>query len=177
MRRVMVVTVLLAVCVLALGTGCYTVLRHPTGSDIVAEGTYYRSCADCHADASFYHPYGNPYYTYGRSQYGWDDYYGQPWWYDSYWWDGSDHYHHGDDGYDYDGPQVETGERHLWSPQGWAMQGFGFSRPDQGSNRSPSNPPEQPREQDKKKDEKKKEEKKTEGKDERSLWDTPKRGF
>jgi hypothetical protein len=174
MRRLLAVAVLLAVSLLVAGTGCYTVLRHPTGSDIVQEGSYYRGCSDCHADAAFYHPYGgSPYYNYGQSNYGWGGYYGRPWWYDDYWGWGNDHGDHG-----YEGPDVETGQRHLWSPDGWAPQGWGFSRPESGTRMTPSTPPpEQPRDEDKKKDEPKKEEKKTtEDKDTRSIWDTPKRG-
>ncbi|MBN2565238.1 MAG: hypothetical protein JXB46_05970, partial [Candidatus Eisenbacteria bacterium] len=168
---------------LIAGTGCYTVLRHPTGSDIVQEGSYYRSCSDCHADAAYYHPYGNSYYNYGRSSYGWGGYYGQPWWYDDYWWWDHDH---GDD--DYDGPRVETGQRHLWSTDGWAPQGWGFSRPESGTQltpstpSTPSTPTEQPKEKEKKKeaqmkDQPKKDDKKSEDKDKRDLWDAPKRGF
>jgi hypothetical protein len=169
----MTAAVLLAVSFLIVGTGCYTVLRHPTGSDVVREGAYYRSCADCHADAPFYHPYGHRYYRYGRSHYGWGGYYGRPWWYDNYWWWD----HHDDDDYDdYDGPRVETRERHLWSEGGWAPQGWGFSRP--GTSPPTSAPPSRPRDDgDEKKNESKKKEEKKEDKDKRSLWDNPKRGF
>jgi hypothetical protein len=172
MRRLLTAAVLLAVSFLIAGTGCYTVLRHPTGSDIVQEGSYYRSCADCHADAAYYHPFGHHrYYNYGRSHYGWGGYYGRPWWYDDYWWWDP---HHDDD--DYDGPQVETGERHLWSSEGWAPQGWGFSRPG-SSPRVPARPPQRPRDDDEdKKDENKKKEEKKEDKDKRSLWNRPKRG-
>jgi hypothetical protein len=115
--------ILLVVVLLSAG-GCYTVLRHPTGSDITYQGSYGRSCADCHAGAEFYHPY----YSYGRSNYYWNDYYGHPWWYNDYWW--WDHHDGGNDG---EAPDVEQGERHLWSPGGWASGGWGFVKPGGGT--------------------------------------------
>jgi uncharacterized protein YceK len=169
MRRTAIAVALLAVSVLLLTTGCYTVLRHPTGSEIVQEGQYYRSCADCHADAAYYHPYGHRYYNYGRSHYGWSGYYGYPWWYnDNWWWDDHGHHHDYDD---YDGPEVETGTRHLWSSDGWASGGWGFVKPG-SSPRSPSSPQRKPDTDDKK--EEKKEEKK-ESEDDRNLWTKPKK--
>ena len=95
--------------------------------------------------------------------------------YDDYWW--WDPYH-GDDG-DYEGPEVERGERHLWSPGGWATKGWGFTRPESGVRSEPprSRPPgtsiSQPAEEPKK--EEKKEEKK-ETTEERSLWRSGKKG-
>ena len=174
MRRLLAAAVLVVVSLLIAGAGCYTVLRHPTGSSVMYEGSYYKSCADCHADAAFYHPYGHPYYRYGQSHYGWGSYYGRPWWYDDYWWWDP---HHDDD---YEGPEVETGTRHLWSPEGWAPQGWGFSRPDAGAD-TPSRP-EQPRDDDKKprrqEAEKRKENKsEDDDDDDRNLWDKPKRSF
>lgn len=118
--------------------GCYTVLRHPTGSEVTADSGHssygYRSCADCHADAAYYHPY----YRYGSSHYRWNGYYGSPWWYDDWWWYG-DHY---DDDYDYDGepgPEPETGTRHLWGAGGWPTKGWGF-----GSSDAPESGPRTP---------------------------------
>ena len=127
MRRIALGLALLAVSLLLLNAGCYTVLQHPTGSSVVQEGSYYRTCGDCHADAAYYHPYGrsysHPYYRYGRSHQRWGSYYGSPWWYDDYWqWDPYD-----DHDYDYEGPEVETGTRHLWSSGGWATRGWGSS--------------------------------------------------
>lgn len=172
MRRISYAVALVALFLLLLNTGCYTVLRHPTGSNVVQEDTYYRSCADCHADAAYYHPYSQPYYS---SHYGWGSYYGSPWWYDDYYWY--------DPGYDYDddyiGPKVETGGRHLWSTGGW---GFGTSR--SGSrNPAPSvtspgqkNDKNAKKKEAEKKDEKKDEKKKDEKKDdERNLWKKPTR--
>lgn len=104
-------------------SGCYTVLRHPTGESVVYEGSYYKTCADCHSDASYYHPY----YSYGRSHYRWSDYYGYPWWYDDYWW--WDPYH---DGAHEDGPEVEQGTGHLWGSGGWPSGGWGFTSPSTG---------------------------------------------
>ena len=123
--------VLLAVaffCLLA-GSGCYTVLSHPSASDPTMGwdyygAGYYRSCADCHADAAFYHPY----YHYGRSHDLWGDYYGYPWWYDDYWWWDPD-----DDGGE-PGPPVETGTRHIWGSEGGGHKGWSFVLP-------PSPPP------------------------------------
>lgn len=145
-------------------SGCYTVLRHPTGESVAYEGSYYRTCADCHADASFYHPY----YTYGGSHYRWRDYYGYPWWYDDYWWYPYDH-----DGQE--GPEVKRGERHLWGDSGWATKGWGFTSPapgktrDRGTQSDDTKPPEV-----KPKD---KEEKKEEKKDQPHLWKKKKKGF
>jgi len=172
MRRISYAVALFALFLLFLNAGCYTVLRHPTGSSVVQEDTYYRSCADCHADAAYYHPYSEPYYS---SHDRWGGYYGSYWWYDDYWcWDPCYDY---DD--DYIGPQVETGGRHLWSTGGW---GFGTSG---SSTRSPSPSVTSPgqktdknakkkeaEKKDEKKDEKKKEEKKD---DERNLWKKPTR--
>ena len=133
---------LLAVLLLLLSAGCYTVLQHPTGSSIASEDTYYRSCADCHADAAYYHPFGHPYYTYGRSHYRWGSYYGSPWWYDNYWW-WDDHHDHDYD-HEYDGPEIETGTRHLWGAGGWPSSGWGFSPPGTGDGTAPSRPVEPP---------------------------------
>jgi hypothetical protein len=114
-------------------TGCYTVLRHPTAESVVHEDGYYKTCADCHADASFYHPY----YTYGLSHYRWRDYYGYPWWYDDYWW--WDPYDDGDDG---DAPEVKRGTGHLWGSGGWPSGGWGLRSPSSGDAESPpTNPP------------------------------------
>ena len=176
MKRMAHAVVLFAVSLLVLSAGCYTVLQHPTGSSVVQEGSYYRSCADCHADAAYYHPYSHPYYSYGRSHSRWGSYYGSPWWYNDYWaWDPYyDHHHHD---HDYEGPEVETGTRHLWSSGGWASSGWGFSRPGSGTGRAtaPANVPSK-KDNDKKKDEKKDEEKEKE-KEERNLWKKPKKGF
>ena len=83
MKRIALALALLAVSLLVLNAGCYTVLQHPTGGSVVQQDTYYRSCADCHADAAYYHPYSHPYYS---SHYRWGGYYGDPWWYDDYYW-------------------------------------------------------------------------------------------
>jgi len=168
MKRTSYVVALLAVSLLLLTTGCYTVMRHPTGDTVAHEGSQYRSCADCHADAAYYHPYSHPYNTYGYSQYGWSGYYGSPWWYNDYWW-WDDHYDH-----DYDAPPVETGTRHLWSSDGWASGVWGFTKPG-ASVRTPSPPPPPKKKDDGKKEDGKKE---AEKKDEtRDLWKKPKKGF
>lgn len=174
MKRTAQAVALLAVSLVVLSAGCYTVLRHPTGSSIVQEGAYYRSCADCHADAAFYHPYGHRYYTYGGSHYRWRDYYGWPWWQYDYWWDDWDHH---DSDYDYDGPEIETGRRHLWSSDGWASGGWGFTKPESGTRMPP--PPSQGsgRKDEQKEEPRKKDEKKEKEKDERHLWKKPKKGF
>lgn len=112
-------------------SGCYTVLRHPTGESVVYEGAYYKTCADCHADATYYHPY----YTYGRSHYRWRDYYGYPWWYDDYWW-----YPYDDGDYE-EGPEVKRGTGHLWGSGGWPSGGWGLRSPSSGES---SDPPAQP---------------------------------
>ncbi len=126
MRRSRLFQISLVLVVLLAASGCYTVLRHPTGPAVVSGGAYYRTCADCHADAAFYHPY----YHYGWSHYGWRAYYGSPWWYDDYWWCPDDEEVAGD------GPEIERGTRHLWGAGGWASRGWGFSRPSgQGQSR------------------------------------------
>ena len=119
MKRLAMLAGVLFVLALLATTGCYTVLRHPTGTDVVEGGSYYRSCADCHADAEYYHPY----YRYGRSHYRWNDYYGYPWWYDDYWW--RDHDHHDDGGESID---VERGGRHLWGTGSSGTGGWGFTK-------------------------------------------------
>ena len=180
MRRLSYALAILAVSLLLLNAGCYTVLKHPTGSRVVQYDTYYKSCADCHADAAYYHPYSQPYYS---SHYGWGSYYGSPWWCDDYYWY--------DPCYDYDddyiGPKVETDTRHLWGSSGWASGGWGFTKPGSGSSVAP--PPRQPgqkktepkektkvKEKEKPK-EKEKENEKEKPKDERDLWKKPKKGF
>jgi len=175
MKRTAQAVLLLAVALLLLSAGCYTVLRHPTGAHVVQEGSYYKSCADCHADAAYYHPYSHPYYRYGRSHYGWSGYYGSPWWYNDYWW-WDDNYHGHDHDQDYDPPNVEEGQRHLWSSDGWASGGWGFVKPG-SSTRRPSSPPSDQQRKDEKKEEKKEENKEKE-KDDRHIWDKPKKkGF
>jgi len=168
MKRIALAVALLTVSLLLLNAGCYTVLKHPTGSSVVQEGTNYRSCSDCHADAAYYHPYGHPYYSYGSSHYGWGSYYGAPWWYDDYWW--------WDPGYDHEPPRVETGTRHLWSSGGWAPGGWGFSKSGSGTRRPPP-PATPPVKKDNKNDDKKKDEQKEKEEGERHLWTKPKKGF
>jgi hypothetical protein len=167
MRRPAFVLLTSAVLLLLLvSAGCYTVIKHPTGSNVVQHDSFYRSCADCHADASYYHPYGHPYYSYGRSHYGWSGYYGYPWWYDDYWW-----WDYGDSDSGGDAPPVETGKRHLWSSDGWASGGWGFRKPPTGETASPPPAPEA----EKKDDEKKQDEKKDD--DGKHLWKPRKKGF
>ena len=123
MRRSLWVVGFLVLLSLFAVSGCYTVLRHPTGESVVYEGDYYKTCADCHADASYYHPY----YTYGMSNYRWRDYYGYPWWYDgSWWWDPYDHGDHEP------GPEAQSGTGHLWGTGGWPSGGWGFGTPSSG---------------------------------------------
>ena len=167
MRRARIAGAIAALVLLLLLAGCYTVLRHPTGTDVVSTGPGYRTCADCHADAAFYHPY----YHYGRSHRWWGAYSGYPWWYHDYWW-----YPDGYDPDDVEGPPVEKGSRHLWSSGGWPSGGWGFTAPpssDGGTERPQNQPPKQHQQsQEQKKDDEKKEEK-----DERHLWDQKKKGF
>jgi len=161
--------VLLILVLILSATGCYTVLRHPTGPDVSYRGAYVKSCGDCHTDAQFYHPY----YRYGRSHYYWNDYYGHPWWYDDYWW--WDHH----DGYEGDPPDVERGERHLWSPGGWATGGWGFVKPD-GSSSERTTPSKEGEADDSKHSSEQQEAKKLDEKDsdDRNLWkDGKKKGF
>ncbi|MFH1690147.1 MAG: hypothetical protein ABIE42_07905 [Candidatus Eisenbacteria bacterium] len=176
MKRTAQAGALLVVSLLLLNTGCYTVLQHPTGSSVAHEGSAYRSCADCHADAAYYHPYSHPYYSYGRSHNRWGSYYGSPWWHNDHWqWDQYDYDHDYD--HDYDAPEVETGTRHLWSPGGWASSGWGFAKPGSGTSRA-TPPANLSSKKDDKKDDKKDEEKDEEKeKDERNLWKKPKKGF
>jgi hypothetical protein len=181
MRRILYAVALLAVSVVLLNAGCYTVLQHPTGSSMVQQDTYHRSCADCHADAAYYHPYNQPYYS---SHDRWGGYYGSYWWYDDYYW--YDPYYdpcYDDD--DYIGPKVETGTRHLWGSGGWATRGWAFSKPGSGtgSSSSPASQPSQTKdkkktvakekEKEKEKEEKEEEKKKEEKKETRNLWKKP----
>jgi hypothetical protein len=81
--------------------GCYTILKHPAGSD---EGhqysqEYYReNCLDCHPD---YHEYPYGYYHGYYPEYyfdnpRWGRYYVYPWWWDHYWYDSGDDYYEDD---------------------------------------------------------------------------------
>ena len=158
------ITVLLT---LLLSAGCYTVLRHPVSQSVTQEDTYYRSCADCHADAAYYHPY----YNYGGSHSRWRSYYGYPWWYDDYWsW-----YPHEETG---EPREVEHGERHLWGSRGWPSGGWGFSKP--GSTAPPppvvpDRPPDDGEKDDAK--QQKPEDDDAKDQDDRHLWNKPKKGF
>ncbi|MBD3348352.1 MAG: hypothetical protein GF400_04035 [Candidatus Eisenbacteria bacterium] len=173
MKRLGTAAAVLLVILGLAASGCYTVLRHPTGPDVAYRGSYVKTCADCHAESEFYHPY----YRYGRSHSYWGGYYGSPWWYDDYWWWD---YPHGDDGGE--PPEIERGERHLWSPGGWPTKGWGVQRsgPD-GDAESQSRPSEAarsaPKRQPKKepKEEPKNDEDK-ESSEERSLWRSGKKG-
>jgi len=175
MARWRIGLMLVVLAALVATTGCYTVLRHPTGGEAVETAGYYRSCADCHANAEYYHPY----YRYGRTNTWWSGYYGNPWWYDDYWW--WDPYD-GDDG-DYEGPEVERNKRHLWSSGGWATKGWGFTRPDPDSRPEPPRvappstgnapPKHEPKQQPKKEP---KQEEKKDTSEERSLWGSGKKG-
>jgi hypothetical protein len=131
MKRTSWIAGFLTLLVVFAVSGCYTVLRHPTGDSAVYEGSYYRTCADCHADAAYYHPY----YRYGQSHYRWRDYYGYPWWYDNYWW------YPYDDDYEGDAPDARSGTGHLWGSGGWPSGGWGFHTPPPGQG---SQPPAQP---------------------------------
>ncbi len=138
MTRRQTLALMATVLLLISLAGCYTVLRHPTGSEIVESSGYasygYRTCADCHADAAYYHPY----YNYGSSHYRWNGYSGSPWWYDHDWWWYDDDYYHGDEPGD-PGPPPETGVRHLWGAGGWPTKGWGF-----GSSTAPDDGPRTP---------------------------------
>lgn len=73
----------LAICAGAIaGLGCYTMIRHPeTDMTTAGAGSMDRSCADCHADADYYH-WVDPYYTqfYRQHPASWGAYYAHPWW-------------------------------------------------------------------------------------------------
>jgi hypothetical protein len=83
-------------------------LRHPQVTDMTSDEGGRKACADCHADAQFYHDvnYGDAsWYHYYPAQ--WAAYYEYPWWYNDYWYVGSP-----DD--DTIVP-TEVGGRHVWS--------------------------------------------------------------
>lgn len=162
MKRLHVLTGIAVLMLLSATVGCYTVLRHPVAESVTYEGTYYRSCADCHADAAYYHPY----YRYGTSHTRWQGYYGYPWWYDDYWW-----YPHEDTGEPRD---VERGERHLWSPGGWASGGWGFTK---GTGTAPPPTVRPPDDQEKEEPEEKTPDDEKSDQDDRHLWTKPKKGF
>ena len=89
-----------------VGSGCYTVLKHPEGVAMVDENQNRKSCMDCHQETWLYHY--DPYW-YGSYYPGdWRYYYGRPWWYDDYWY--------------YTPPgetePVERGGRHMWTEPG-----------------------------------------------------------
>lgn len=154
-----VLLIFLVFLLLAVG-GCYTVLRHPTGPSVVTEGTHYKSCSDCHADAVYYHPY----YHYGSSHRRWSRFYGDPWWYDDYWW-----YRRSPYGGSGDGTSVESGRRHLWSKSGWASGGWGFRRPP--SQQAPPQSEQEPKKETPKSDETK------DDKQKQHIWKPRKKGF
>lgn len=162
MRRSHLLICIAGIVMLLASAGCYTILRHPAADTVTQQDSYYRSCADCHADAVYYHPY----YSYGSSHTRWQSYYGYPWWYHDYWW-----YPYGDSGEPRD---VERGERHLWSPGGWASGGWGFTK---GS--APPPPPERPPGDGDGDDSKQQEteDKDKSDQDDRHLWTKPKKGF
>jgi hypothetical protein len=159
MRKVAWALCAAAVLALLAASGCYTVLSHPAETDVVAAGSTYRSCADCHADATYYHPY----YHYGRSHERWGDYYGFPWWYSDRWW------WQPDDSSGEPRVPVETGTRHIWG-SGGGTKGWSFALP--------ATPPAQGQriegENAGQTDDGKKDEKET---DERHLWTPKKKGF
>lgn len=158
MRKIVWAVRVAALLALVAASGCYTVLSHPAETDVTTAGSGYMSCADCHADASYYHPY----YHYGRSHDRWGGYYGFPWWYYDHWWYDSD-------GGGHPSVPVETDTRHIWG-SGGGTKGWSFALP--------ATPPAQgqrtegdsaPASEDGKKDEKET--------DERHLWDSKKKGF
>jgi len=161
----------IAITMLLVTTGCYTVLRHPAGSGALDGSTYDGSmhysgvdgsCAGCHAHSDYYHPS----YRYGASHYRWNDYYGAPWWYYDDWsWNGPDY----PDGDEYDGPEVEQGTRHLWGSSGWATKGWG-GNPTPPPPRAPSSEPKTEEAKPKPKDDEKKD-------DNPDLWQNRKKGF
>jgi hypothetical protein len=178
MRRMPVTLGILLLISIFATAGCYTVLRHPTGSEIVSGEPYYRSCADCHADAEYYHPYSSYGYGYGYSNSSWRSYYGYPWWYDNYWgWD-----HQGEHNEGESNPPVEQGTGHLWGSGGWASGGWGFSTKQPAP--EPPSTTKPPKEEVKKPDDSKQQpakpdndNSKQEKKTDRNLWKPRKKGF
>jgi hypothetical protein len=89
------------------GAGCYTVLRHPEGSDLTEVDMGGAACADCHAESDLRHyvdeGWGDWYRLYPQP---WAVFYQSPWWYDDYWYAPNNPLP----------PEVpaETGQRHLW---------------------------------------------------------------
>jgi hypothetical protein len=164
MRRLRAFVAVALLLAFLLSAGCYTVLRHPVAESVTQGDTYYRSCADCHADAAYYHPY----YSYGSSHSRWSSYYGYPWWYDDYWW----WYPHEETGEPRD---VERGERHLWGSGGWASGGWGFSKRVSTTPAPP--PPADPGDDQDKDDPKEQKKPEEDSKDDRNLWKKPKKGF
>ena len=144
------------------GAGCYTLVRHPSVTELTSTEGERKACADCHADAEFYHEtaYGDEgWYDYYPEP--WAGYYEFPWWYNDYWYVAPP----------VEGPLVptEVGGRHAWSRN---SGGPGFI-PIQGDQdvENPTKPlpgdtpdkPEKPKD-DKDKDKDKKD------KDKRRLW-------
>ena len=141
MKRLSVPLWTLLILVILVLAGCYTMVKHPTGREVVYEGsydhgTYDQGCIDCHPDAAYYHPY----YGYARSHYWWNGYYGYPWWYYDCWW-----WYWCDSGGG-SGVPVETGSRHLWQTSGWASGGWAGVKgsPSRYSGMPPPPPPEKP---------------------------------
>ncbi len=86
------ITLSLAIFLLTLLiSGCYTILRHPASETNYAAEDYQANCLGCHSDYHEY-PYGyfyGDYPDYWWSSPRWGRYYAYPWWWDNYWYDGS----------------------------------------------------------------------------------------
>ncbi len=170
-RPFLVIALLLPL--IALAAGCYTVLEHPAGPEVVDDSGQ-RDCYDCHQDAAAHH--FDPFYS-GAFQYypdRWYPYYGRPWWWQNYW-----YFPPVDDP---EGVPAEMGRRHLWNrgdtdllpPAGPQIPGFpgGVSTPGAPAPPDPGNVRTETKKtgEDKGKTEKKAKDKKDEDK-KRHLWD------
>ncbi len=80
----------LALAIIILTSGCYTILQHPDSEAHYVAEDYQADCLGCHTEYHEY-PYG---YFYGNypdywwSNPRWGQYYAYPWWWDNYWYDG-----------------------------------------------------------------------------------------
>lgn len=143
-----------------VGTGCYTMLRHPVVDQLADDDGTSRACVDCHAEADLYHEIGvYDYHWYRFYPAPWAAYYEPPWWYDDYWFS---------QGPSQPGMPVETRERHLWSREGSSGPGFLPVQGDKaiggtGKPTGPGAPPPPPREGDD-------DDEKKEKKEKRHLW-------
>lgn len=97
----------LALLIILIASGCYTILSHPGEEDGFAASDRNSNCLSCHPNYHDDYGYSHYYYPgYWTDVPRWGHYYAVPWWWDYYWYADDDYYYE-DDVY----PRSSDGEK------------------------------------------------------------------